>query len=424
MLKYIAKYNSTIILCSVVAAILCGIYIPEMFESLKFIGEVFINLLKLFALPLICSALIAALGDLSGSASTLKALSTRVISYMFVSEIMAVAIALGLFNFFQPGAGTSADLILNGATHEATGHAAFGFANFVSSIFPDNIFHALTNFELLPVAVFSILFGLGCAVAGDATKPVVQLAKGVREACSKCLNGVMLLAPAGIFVLVGSGVAQSYMNGDLAESFMALLAFVAVLTLGLFLHALWQLLAVAYTSDQKISHILHQSIPVFSTAFGTSSSVATLPLAMQTADLLKAKPLATRFMLPICAAINVGGMMMYEMSAVLFFSQMLGLDLSLSQQILLAVACILGGMAEGGIPETSMVSLVVVFKIVNIPLSAISILLPLDRIIDRMRTIVNIFGNMCGVIIVSQWMPEEELAVEAEGSSELQLSQG
>jgi Na+/H+-dicarboxylate symporter len=129
---------------------------------------------------------------------------------------------------------------------------------------------------------------------------------------------------------------------------------------------------------------------------------------MATADALKSSPFATRFMLPLCASINVGGMMMYEMAAVLFFSQMLGLDLSLSQQILLAIACILGGMAEGGIPETSMVSLVVVFRIVNIPLSAITILLPLDRIIDRIRTMVNIFGNMCGVIIVSTQLQKEQ----------------
>ena len=128
---------------------------------------------------------------------------------------------------------------------------------------------------------------------------------------------------------------------------------------------------------------------------------------MRTADQLMSKPKITQFMLPLCASINVGGMMMYEMAAVLFFSQMLGLDLSLSQQILLAIACILGGMAEGGIPETSMVSLVVVFRIVNIPLSAIS-LLPLDRIIDRLRTIINIFGNMCGVILVSRTVTEKE----------------
>lgn len=409
MTHFLSRFSTFLILLSVGAAIFCGIYVPYIFEHIKFIGELFINLLKLFALPLICSALISALGDLSGNTSGLKVLSKKAVSYMLFSEVMAVAIAIGLFNFFRPGVGSNPDLILNGQPFEPSNQESFGFANFVLSIFPDNIFHALTNFELLPVVIFSIIFGIGCTLAGEITRPVVQLAIGVREACTKCLHGVMMLAPAGIFVLVGAGVAQSYLSGDLKENFAALFAFVVVLTLGLFLHGLWQLLTVAFFSKQKISHILRESLPVFSTAFGTSSSVATLPVAMRTADVLKSKPFATRFMLPLCASINIGGMMMYEMSAALFFSQMLGLDLSISQQVLLAIACILGGMAEGGIPETSMVSLVVVFRIVNIPLSAITILLPLDRILDRLRTMVNIFGNMCGVILVSQWLDEDKV---------------
>lgn len=409
MISILSKYNKFLIPLSVAAAILFGIYMPTMFEHIKFLGELFINLLKLFALPLICSALIAALGGLTGNISFLKSLSKKAVGYMLFSEIMAVIIAIGLFNFFHPGVGGNPDLILNGQGYQPSAEESFGFASFILSIFPDNVFAALTNFELLPVVVFSIIFGIGCSLAGEATKPIIQLAIGIREASTKCLHGVMLLAPMGIFVLVGAGVAQSHLSGDLQENFAALFAFVAVLTLGLFLHALWQLFAVAFFSKQKISTILRESVPVFSTAFGTSSSVATLPVAMRTADKLNSKPLATRFMLPLCASINLGGMMMYEMSAVLFFSQMLGMDLSISQQILLAFACILGGMAEGGIPETSMVSLVVVFKIVNIPLSAITILLPLDRIIDRFRTMVNIFGNMCGVIIVSQSIRELDL---------------
>jgi Na+/H+-dicarboxylate symporter len=404
----LARYNKYLILISVAAAILLGVLLPGLFEHIRFLGDLFINLLKLFALPLICSALIAALGDLSGNTSTLKSLSKKLIGYMLLSEVMAVAIALCLFNVLKPGAGCNPALILNGESYQAPDHHAFGFINFVLSIFPENIFYSLTNFELLPVVIFSIMFGLGCSLVGEPARPMIQLAVSIREIATKCLHGVMLIAPIGIFALVGGGVAQSHLSGDLKENFSALLLFVAVLVLGLILHALWQLLLVAFVSKQKISHILQQSLPVFSTAFGTSSSVATLPVAMHTADALKSNPFVTRLMLPLCASINVGGMMMYEMAAALFFSQMLGIDLSLSAQLLLALACILGGMAEGGIPETSMVSLVVVFRIVNIPLSAITILLPLDRIIDRLRTMVNIFGNMCGVILVSQSVKKEE----------------
>jgi Na+/H+-dicarboxylate symporter len=211
----------------------------------------------------------------------------------------------------------------------------------------------------------------------------------------------MFLAPIGIFSLVGSGVSQAYLSGHLLEDAKALMSFVLILCLGLFLHGAWQLLLVVILSKQKATHVLKKSAPVFSTAFGTSSSMATLPVAMEVADQLKSTPSTTRFMLPLCASINIGGMMMYEVAAALFFSQMLGYHLSLYQQIGVALVCILGGMAEGGIPETSMVSLVIVFKMVNVPVSAISILLPLDRILDRFRTMVNIFGNMCGAIVVS-----------------------
>ncbi len=400
--------NKYFILISVVCAIVLGIIAPNLFEHIRFLGNLFINLLKLFALPLICSALVAALGDLSGNVSSLKSLSKKLLCYMALSEIIAVTIAIGLFNLLQPGIGGNPDMLLKGQEYQPPSTEGFGFTDFLVSIFPDNIFYSLTHFELLPVVAFSIMFGLGCTAAGSSTKPVINLAISIRDASTKCLNGVMVIAPIGIFALVGAGVAESYLSGNLKENFAALLGFVGVLMLGLFLHGLWQLLAVTFISKQKISYILQQSLPVFSTAFGTSSSVATLPVAMQTADALGSKPFVTRLMLPLCASINVGGMMMYEMAAVLFFSQMLGLDLSLSQQILLAIACILGGMAEGGIPETSMVSLVVVFRIVNIPLSAITFLLPLDRIIDRIRTVVNIFGNMCGVILVSKWITAEE----------------
>lgn len=408
------KYNKYLILLSVLAAILFGILTPTIFTEIRFLGDLFINLLKLFALPLISSALIAALGGVSENISKLKSLASKMLSYMFLSEIIAVTIALILFNVLRPGVGADPNLILNGQVYVGAENQKFSFSAFILSIFTDNYFHSLANFELLPVVMFSILFGLGCALAGGVAKPIVNLAIGVREVSTKCLHGVMFFAPIGIFTLVGSGVSQSYLNGVLKQNFVALLAFTGVLVLGLFLHGLWQLIAVAVLTKQKISHILYQSLSVFSTAFGTSSSVATLPVAIETADRLKAKTFVSRFMMPVCASINVGGMMLYEMGAALFFSQMLGIDLSIFQQIVLAVACILGGMAEGGIPESSMVSLVVVFKIVNIPLSAISILLPLDRIIDRLRTVVNIFGNMCGTIVVSHWSSDFDLKEKIE----------
>ena len=407
MVKLLKRYSTYLTLSSAVLAIVFGIATPKIFESIHFLGDLFLNLLKVFALPLICTALVASLGDMGNNLAKLKTLARNAVSYMLISEVMAVLIAVTLFNIFKPGVGLSPDLILHGKEYvPATDESSLSVASFFLSVVPHNIFESLSKFDLLSVVIFSIMFGVGCSFSGAKGKPLVQFVSSVRDVSTTCLHGVMLLAPIGIFALVGNGVAQAYLSGNLKADFLALLSFVAVLLLGLFLHAFWQALVVKMLTKQKLGHILSESTGVFTTAFGTSSSVATLPVAMETADRLKSKPTTTRFMLPLCASINIGGMMMYEVAAALFFSQMLGLDLSIYQQVMVAVACILGGMAEGGIPETSMVSLVIVFKIVHVPLSAISILLPLDRIIDRVRTMVNIFGNMCGVIIVSQVTPE------------------
>ncbi len=415
MMRFFSRYHNASILMSVVLAVSLGVAVPTLFESIAWVGDLFIKLLKLFALPLICSALLSAMGHVDGGIGSLRALSKRLLSYMVISEVMAVTIALGLFNLFHPGSGGQSDLILQGETMPISNPGQIGWSKFILSVFPDNIFQALTQFELLPVVIFSIMFSIGCLCVGSVATPLIQCAQAVREVSSRCMQGIMKLAPFGIFSLVGSGVAQSHLSGTLKEGFTSLLGFVTVLMLGLFLHGLWQLLLVVLVTRQKVVHILRQSLSVFSTAFGTSSSVATLPVAMQAAERLKAKPLVIRLMLPLCASINVGGMMMYEMAAALFFTQMLGIDLSLSDQCLLALACILGGMAEGGIPETSMVSLVMVFRIVNIPLSAITLLLPLDRIIDRLRTVVNIFGNLCGVILVSHSSSAHEQGEEPAG---------
>jgi Na+/H+-dicarboxylate symporter len=402
------KYTTHLIILSVILAVVLGIYIPSLFAKISVLGDIFINLLKLFALPLICSALIVAIGGMGENLGQLKSVVRNAVSYMLISEVIAVTIALVLFNIFKPGTNVDPNLILQGAKYEALNQDSLNLSNFLLSIIPHNIFSSLAKFDLLPVVIFSIMFGIGCAVNGDKASPVIKFFTSVRDITTTCLHGVMNVAPIGIFVLVGNGIAQSEQAGNLSNTFAALLGFVLVLVLGLILHALWQLLLVVVLTKQSPIKIFKSSIPVFTTAFATSSSIATLPVTMDVADKLEAKSNVVRFMLPLCASINIGGMMMYEVAAALFFSQILGIHLSIGYQVLIALACILGGMAEGGIPETSLVSLVVIFRIVNIPLSAISILLPLDRIIDRFRTMVNIFGNMCGVIVVSKFLKTNE----------------
>ena len=213
----------------------------------------------------------------------------------------------------------------------------------------------------------------------------------------------MLIAPFAIFVLIGGGIADSYQSGALGVNLLGLLKFVGLFFAALFLHFLWQLvLVLVLYRNLSLKVVLTKALPIFVTAFVSSSSLATLPIALEKAEELGGGKKVVEFMLPICASINFSSGMMYEVAATLFFLHILGVYPDIMQQIILAIACILTGIAVGGIPETSMVSFVTIFNMANIPLSAISILLPLDRIVDRVRTIVNVFGNTCGTLVVSK----------------------
>lgn len=402
MFKLYRQHQGKIILISVLAAFVLGIVLPHIFAHLEFISGTFINLLKLCALPIVLTSLIVTIGNLQ-KLHELKKVARNSLIYIFITEIIAVTIGLIVFNSVDISGGINAESLLSGAKYTESTSTAIDPSHIFNYIFSSNIFHSLANFDVLPVVAFSIMFGITCALNQEKARPILDVMVSTREMFLSLLNGVMYLAPIAIFVLIGTSVADSYLSGALGANLIGLLKFVGLFFVGLFIHFLWQLLLVAALYRHLgIKRILSEAMPIFMTSFISSSSLATLPLALEKAVELGGKRKVVNFMLPICASMNFASGMMYEMAACLFFMHILGIHPDLSQQILLALACILTGIAVGGIPETSMVSFVTVFGMANIPLSAIAILMPLDRIVDRVRTMVNIFGNTCGTLIVSK----------------------
>ena len=402
MFKLYRQHQGKIILISVLAAFVLGIVLPHIFAHLEFISGTFINLLKLCALPIVLTSLIVTIGNLQ-KLHELKKVARNSLIYIFITEIIAVTIGLIVFNSVDISGGINAESLLSGAKYTESTSTAIDPSHIFNYIFSSNIFHSLANFDVLPVVAFSIMFGITCALNQEKARPILDVMVSTREMFLSLLNGVMYLAPIAIFVLIGTSVADSYLSGALGANLIGLLKFVGLFFVGLFIHFLWQLLLVATLYRHLgIKRILSEAMPIFMTSFISSSSLATLPLALEKAVELGGKRKVVNFMLPICASMNFASGMMYEMAACLFFMHLLGFYPDITQQILLAAACILTGVAVGGIPETSMVSFVTVFGMANIPLSAIAILMPLDRIVDRVRTMVNIFGNTCGTLIVSK----------------------
>lgn len=402
MLKFYKTHQGKTILLAVIAAFVLGIAAPRIFPHLEFISSTFINLLKLCALPIVLTSLIVTIGNLN-QLSDLKLVARNSIIYIVLTEIIAVTIGLVVFNLIDISGSINASSLLSGAKYTASTTTAIVPSQIFNYIFPSNIFQSLVNFDVLPIVAFSIMFGITCALNQAKARPVLDFMHSTRDMFLFMLNGVMYLAPLAIFVLIGSSVAESYLSGALSHNLLGLLRFVGLFLVALFIHFLWQLiLVVSSYSELGIKRVLTEALPIFTTAFVSSSSLATLPVALEKAVILGGKKKVINFMLPICASMNFASGMMYEMAACLFFMHILGIHPDLVQQILLALACILTGIAVGGIPETSMVSFVTVFGMANIPLSAIAILMPLDRVVDRVRTMVNIFGNTCGTLIISK----------------------
>lgn len=403
MLKLYKTHQGQILGIAILLAFPLGIFIPHLFIHLSFISQTFINLLKLCALPIICTSLIVTIGTLP-KPQELKKVALNSAYYIILSEVIAVSIGLIILNSINLGHGINPQALLKGATSHNINTMPITLNQIFDYLFTSNIFASLTHFDVLPIVIFAIMLGLTCTFKQTEAKPLLDVMVSVRHIFLHLLTAVMYIAPIAIFVLIGQAIADSYLTGSLMSNLLGLLRFVGVFILALFIHFLWQLIAVLILNRRlNAKTLLGKSGPMFTTAFISSSSIVTLPTAMETAKDLGAETRVVDFMLPVCASMNFASGMLYEIIAALFFLQVLGIHLSLTHQILLAMTCILTGIAVGGIPETSMVSLVIVFNLANIPLSAISILLPLDRILDRIRTMVNIFGNTCGTLIVSKF---------------------
>ena len=402
MLHWYKFHQGKIIWIGLILAFILGIATPHIFVHLDFISNTFINLLKLCALPIVCTSLIVNIGNLP-QIGQLKKVAFNSILYIIASEIIAVTIGLIIFNLFDVSRGINGASLLKGAVYSMPTDTKIDSAQIFNYLFSSNIFDSLVKFDILPIVVFSIMFGLTCAFNQSKAKPVLEFLSSGRDIFLQLLNAVMYLAPYAIFVLIGHAIADSYLTGSLSTNLIGLLKFVGLFFASLFIHFLWPLVLVVFLYRHlSVRKILTEAIPIFATAFISSSSLAALPIALEKAKELGGNRRVIDFMLPICASMNFASGMMYEITATLFFLHILGVNPDMATQIILAIACILTGIAVGGIPETSMVSFVTIFNMAHIPLSAISILMPLDRFVDRVRTMVNIFSNMCGTLIVSK----------------------
>jgi len=386
------------IILSMILGALGGMFFPDQMMSIEWIGTIFMNLLKLIVLPLVFSALVSSIGSMS-DLRKVGSIGGYTLGYILFSVSIAVMIGLVLINTFQPGVGVDANIIPIGDPSELHTEQ-LTFSSFVLSIFPPNIVKAAANFEMMAIVVFSVAFSIACLAAGDEAKPVITFFIGIRKIFIKMIIWLMYLTPIGLFSLLGTAIAQAVKQDRLMESVLGVLMFIVMFLIGLLLQVTWQFALVGILTKRNPFKFLKASSGALATAFGTSSSMATLPIAMMVAQQQGIREEVARFVLPFGTTINLAGTAMYEAVCALFFCQVLGIELSVMSQIALFITAILAGMGATGIPEGGLVTMVTVLRAVNVPTSAIAVLLPFDRVLDRFRTMVNICGDLACAAVV------------------------
>lgn len=390
------NYMFLLILLSIALGIIFGIYFPTEMTAVKWIGQLFINLLKLIVLPLIFCSLVSAITTLSGK--RLGTIGICTLGYVMLSVSIAVIIGLLLLNIFKPGIHVPPALILANAT--PLDIKPIPFSSYILSLFPDNIVKAAVKYEIMPIVFFSIVFSIACLSVGKTAQPVIDFFVGIRDVLIRMIIWLMYLTPIGLFSLLGAAVAEASLQHLLLESLKGMILFILIFLFGLFLQIVWQAALVAIITRRSPKRFISSASNALITAFATSSSMATLPVALMVAKKENISEDVARFVLPLATTINLAGTAMYEAVSALFFCQVLGFDLSIPAQLGVFLTAILAGMGATGIPEGGLITMVMVLRSVNVPITAIGLLLPFDRILDRFRTMTNVWGDLvCAAVV-------------------------
>lgn len=379
----------------------CGWYFGETMVAAAWLGDLFLNALKMIIVPLVMASMIVGVTAL-GDVRKLGATGVKTILYYTATTGIAVLIGIILVNIIQPGGGLDTTGIE--IPDNVRGKEAYSFLDVVMGLVPPNLFRSMANMEILPLIFFSLLFGGVLTTLGERAKPVIHFFEVINEAIMKIVHLIMFFAPIGVFGLV-AGKLGAVGGGDaFFVELIRLGKYAMTVILGLLAHAIIILPLFLLTLGKKnpLSYLFNLG-SALTTAFSTASSSATLPVTMECVEEkngVSAK--SASFVLPLGATINMDGTALYEAVAAMFIAQAYGIDLSLGQQIVIFLTATLAAIGAAGIPEAGLVTMVIVLQAVNLPLEGIGTILTIDWFLDRCRTTVNVWGDAVGAAVIDQ----------------------
>lgn len=399
------------ILIGMIAGIAVGIIASQLslnqivIDYLKPLGTIFINLLKLIAIPIILTSLIKGVVDLKDIAR-FSSLGLRTLTIFILTTFLAVTIGLILVNIIKPGSYVSADTIAelsssyseaaNMKMESAEAQKSNGPLQFLVDMVPENIFSAAgNNSNMLQVIFFSIFFGLALLLIDkEKAKPVINVIDGINDVVMKMVDLIMMTAPYAVFALLASLVAET---GD-PGLFRALAWYMLTVVLGLTMMMGVYMVMLKVFAKKSPLVFMRAMAPAQLLAFSTSSSAATLPVTMERVEEhLGIHKDVVSFVCPVGATVNMDGTSLYQAVAAVFICEALQFDLTLMDQLTIVLTATLASIGSAAVPGAGMVMLVVVLETLGLPKESMAIGLALifavDRPLDMARTIINVSGD-------------------------------
>ena len=369
------------------------------------VGQIFLRLLFMLVIPLLFSALVMGISEM-GEMAALKRVGIRTILLTIILSTIAVGVSLLVVNLLQPGRGIDPDqaralldnsragaaAIISGSTEKPSGIAAF------LNIIPSNIFTAAADNDILAVMFFALFFGIGMVLV--PTEPVARLRvviEGLFEVTMRLIGLVIRLAPIAIACFMFNLAAL--FGWDLLIRLSAYVA-VVLLALGIQMFIVYPIVLRLFAAKSPIVFFreIHEAMVM---AFSTASSNATLPTALRVAETrLLLPPRVSRFILTIGATANQNGTAMFEGVTVLFLAQLFGVELSLTQQVIVMLVCIMGGIGTAGVPAGSLPVVALILGMVGVPPAGIGLVLGVDRFLDMCRTTLNVTGDLVAATVI------------------------
>lgn len=363
------------------------------------VGTLFVDLLKMILIPLVFASISVGIANLRAHRQ-IHRVWVATLGFFVLSMAIAIVLGLSAANIFRPGEGMYLSMFADATRAFEAKQMPLPefFAQFLHGLFQNPV-TALAQGNVLSVVMFALILGLALVVGGDRYKNLLYLLQELLELTLLIVGWIMRLAPLGIMALLLNLAAtqDSALLGTLAK-------FIAVVIGTTLLHGVVVLPLILYlVTGVTPLHFWYGAREALVTAFATSSSSATLPVTLRCVEQhLHVKRDIAGFVVPLGATVNMDGTALYEAAAALFVANLAGIDLNLTQQLIVFFTAMIGAIGAPGIPSAGMVTMIVVLQSVGLPVEAIAILLPIDRLLDAFRTAVNVEDDMIASMVVQK----------------------